>query len=185
MYLAMLGPALVVACVLATWRPAATAVLGCLILAGLLIPMTLRQLQTWRDTDALTGHILALDPNSVIGNQVKAAELARTGHNERAIPFYHAALIRDPDDPMLHLNLGNAFYRVGQYPQAIDEYQKCIADPSEYRVRATLYLGWALIKSGRPDQAESAFRQVLQLDPGNRPARESLDQLSARRVPTP
>ncbi len=147
--------------------------------------LTAIQLQAWKNTDALTSHVLAIDPISTIGNKIKAAELSRTGQPREAIPFYRAAMIRNPDDSDLHLNLANAFYHSGQYREAIPEYETAISLPSDFRIRAMLDLGWTYLKSDQPALAEREFQQVLQIDPSNPVAIESLRQLSSLRVRTP
>jgi len=183
-YLAMLGPALLVAWAL-TRLSRSTALLLTPVLICILAGLTVIQLQNWRNTDALAGHVLAIDQNSTVGNKIKAAELSRTGEPREAIPFYRAAMIRNPNDADLHLNLANAFYHSGEYAEAIPEYETAISLPSDFRMGAMLDLGWAYVKSGRPEQAEQEFQQVLQIDPYNTAAIESLRQLSSLRVRRP
>jgi Tfp pilus assembly protein PilF len=180
----MLGPALLVAWAL-TRLSRSTALLLTPVLICILAGLTVIQLQNWRNTDALAGHVLAIDQNSTVGNKIKAAELSRTGEPREAIPFYRAAMIRNPNDADLHLNLANAFYHSGEYAEAIPEYETAISLPSDFRMGAMLDLGWAYVKSGRPEQAEQEFQQVLQIDPYNTAAIESLRQLSSLRVRRP
>ena len=183
-YLAMLGPALLLAWAMTRLsRPMALLLTPILICA--LAGLTAVQLQTWKNTDALAGHVLEIDPGSTVGNKIEAAELSRTGHPRQAIPFYRAAMIRNPDDADLHLNLANAFYHCGQYRQAIGQYQAAIALPSGFRKAAMLDLGWAFVKSGQPVQAEQAFQRVLQIDPQSPEAIDALRQLSSLRVRRP
>jgi tetratricopeptide (TPR) repeat protein len=183
-YLAMIGPALLVAWALARMpRPAGLALT--MVLACSLAWLTAAQLQTWRNTEALIAHVIQIDPNSTIGNKIKAAELSRTGHPQEAIAYYRAAMIRNPNDGDLHLNLANAFYRCGRYQDAILEYNDAINLPSGFRIGAMLDLGWAYVKSGQVDAAKRVFRQVLEIDPNNPQAMRSLEQLSSADVPSP
>jgi hypothetical protein len=46
-------------------------------------------------------------------------------------------------------------------------------------------LGWAYVKSGNPVLAEREFQRILQIDPYNPEATESLRQLSSLRVRRP
>jgi protein O-mannosyl-transferase len=183
-YLAMLGPALFIAWVMTRIsRPMAW--FFALILIFAMAGLTIVQLHAWKNTDALAAHVLAIDPNSTVGNKIKAAELSRTGHPREAIPFYQAAMIRNPDDADLHLNLANAFYHSGEYQRAIPEYEAAIDLPSNFRIRAMIDLGWAYVKSGQPAKGEREFERILQIDPYNPEATESLRQLSALRVRRP
>jgi protein O-mannosyl-transferase len=180
-YLAMLGPALLVAWALVRIpRPIAWPLAFILICS--LAALTSFQIQTWKSTDSLAVHVLAIDPQSTVGNKITAAELSRAGHPRQAIPFYQAAMIRNPDDADLHMNLANAYYRTGQYQQAIPQYQAAISLPSNFRTSAMLDLGWTFVKSGQPALADQEFQQVLRSDPYNAEALESLRQLSALRV---
>jgi hypothetical protein len=183
-YLAMLGPALFIAWgVTRLSRPMGFLLAPILVCA--LTALTAVQLQTWKNTNALASHVLAIDPNSTVGNKIEAAELSRNGQPREAIPFYRAAMIRNPDDADLHLNLANAFYHCGEYQKAIPEYEAAIDLPSDFRIRGMIDLGWAYVKSGEPVQAEQEFQRILQIDPYNPEATESLRQLSALRVRRP
>jgi Flp pilus assembly protein TadD len=177
-YLAMLGPALLVAWVLQR-IPSAGASVATVILAGLLAWLTAAQLQYWRDTSALVAHTLAIDPGSVHGNVMAALELGRRGQAQQAIPSFKKAIARDPEFPGLHYNLGNAYMHLNQFDNAIDEYQLAIDQGGPQVWKAMNNLGLAYVKIGRPDLAIDEFKRVLQMDPQNESARNNLQILSA------
>jgi protein O-mannosyl-transferase len=183
-YLAMIGPALLVAWAITRMSRTMGSVITVIVICALGWVTTV-QLQTWENSRALSAHVLAIDPDSTVGNKIEAAELSRTGHPREAIPFYRTAMIRNPDDADLHLNLANAFYHCGEYQKAIPEYEAAIDLPSDFRIRGMVDLGWAYVKSGDPALAEQEFQRILQIDPYNPEATESLRQLSALRVRRP
>lgn len=122
-YLAMLGPALAVAWLAARSSALAIIALLCVALLGW---RTELQLRYWRDTASLVDHTLALDPQSTIGNKIRATDLAREGNFAAALPYYRAAMVRNPDDGDLHFNYANALRALGDYRQAMAEYETAI-----------------------------------------------------------
>jgi len=123
MYLAMLGPALALAWLAARSKTLVTIALICVVLLGWRTEMQLRH---WRDTASLVDYTLTLDPLSTIGNKVRAAELARQGNFAEALPYYRVAMVRNPADGDLHFNCANALRALGDYRQAMAEYEAAI-----------------------------------------------------------
>ena len=123
MYLPMLGPALAVAWLASRSRALGAAALVCVALLGWRSEVQLRH---WQDTTALVDYTLKLDPLSTVGNKIRAAELARQGNYADALPYYRAAMTRNPLDGDLHYNYGNALLALGRFPQAMDEYETAI-----------------------------------------------------------
>jgi hypothetical protein len=123
MYLAMLGPALALGWLASRTRALAAAALVCVALLGW---RSEAQLRHWRDTAALVDYTLAVDPLSTIGNKIRAAELARQGNYPEALGYYRRAMIRNPTDGDLHFNYANALLALGEYRQAMDEYEAAI-----------------------------------------------------------
>jgi Tfp pilus assembly protein PilF len=83
-------------------------------------------LRHWQDTRQLVNYTLRLDPQSTVGNKILAAELARQGNYADALPYYRAAMIRNPLDGDLHFNYGNALLALGRFGQAMDEFETAI-----------------------------------------------------------
>jgi tetratricopeptide (TPR) repeat protein len=180
LYLPMLGGALAVGSIVALLdrRRQIGAVLLFVIALGALASW---QLETWRDTRALAGHILALDPLSTVGNKIVAAEFSRLGEPGRAVPYYVAALVRNPNDADLHFNLGNALLHLRRFDEAILEYQRTLNLPSDnLKLDAMNNLGSAYAGAGRPDLAADEFNQVLRIQHDNPGALYNLHTLSQR-----
>ena len=83
MYLAMLGPAMAVAFLVARWRrPAVTVVLVLIALAGF---KTWTQIHVWRDTHTLFGHVMRINPTSLGAHKALAFSLAHEGKPEESL----------------------------------------------------------------------------------------------------
>jgi tetratricopeptide (TPR) repeat protein len=179
-YLAMLGPALALAAI----RGRAMLTIAAALIAFLAWQTTM-QIKTWRDDDALVGHILKLDPHSTIGNKIRGQDLAREHRWTDAIPYYQTALLRNSGDGDIHYNLANAYLYSSDLGKAVAEYQIAIGLlDGESRLRAMNNLGIAYFRSGHPAEAESEFEQVLRLDPGNADAARNLRVLAGQGVPS-
>src|SRR5947208_3394644 len=82
----------------------------------------------------------------------RAMELHQAGDLLGAIDFYKSALAIAPDRADALSNLGAAYARLGQYDDAVKEYDAALkADPSNTQIRLNLAL--AYYKSARPNQA--------------------------------
>src|SRR5207237_10623932 len=68
MYVALLGPAIVVGYILSRWpKPWLLAISGAVVIV--LSVLTYRQTGVWRDTSTLFNHTLAVNPNSLVAHQ--------------------------------------------------------------------------------------------------------------------
>jgi len=178
LYLGMLGPSLAVAVVLARtpgkWVLPISAALG----VGLAV-LSAQQLKIWRGSATLVARALAIDPGSAIGNGIVGAQLDRSGKPALAVPFFTAAIARDPGNPEFHYNLGNALLRMGEYDKSIAELETAIPLFHPPSGKAMNNLGVAYAKVGRRGEAVVEFRQVLMIDPQNAEALRNLHILSA------
>lgn len=99
----------------------------------------------------------------------RAIELHQAGDLLGAIDTYKAALTISPDRPDALSNLGAAFVRLGQFDDAIKQYEEALKhDGMNAGVRLNLAL--AFYKSARPQQAIPQLKRVLASDPDARNA---------------
>ena len=101
-----------------------------------------------------------------------AASLLLSGNLNRAV----AEGEKLPADPMALTNLGNAYLQLGRLDDAKRVLEKASDEP-----RANNLLGLALLKTGEPSRAESAFRNALNLQPDLAEANNNLGNLLAGR----
>jgi TPR repeat protein len=75
---------------------------------------------------------------------------------------------RNPKDPEIPLKLANLLYDQGQYPQAIEWYQKSLAiNPKDVNARTDL--GTAYYYIGQTGKALEEYKQSLEIDPDHKP----------------
>ena len=134
-----------------------------------------RQVTSWRNTEALFRHAIAVSaPTPVVLTNLGAA-LAEQGQLDEAIELHHVALHLAPDDARALNNLGLALHLAGRLDEAIANYRMAVTlDPG--RVSARHNLATALRDSGRLDEAIEEYRRALELDPGSVKTREALAQ---------
>ncbi len=176
-YLALLGPALLVAMILAR-RPGAATHGAALLLTVALGILTFFQVATWKNTATLADHCLSIDPGSPSAHFILAKSLTPSDP-KGAIEQYQLALKRDPGNPAMQYNLANLYLSTGRYDDAIAEYQSAIPRLApRFRPAAHNNLGVTYIKSGQKELAVEEFKTALAEDPNFAPARRSLSALT-------
>jgi Flp pilus assembly protein TadD len=182
LYLGMLGPSLAGGVILAgtpgRWALPLAAGLG----LGLAV-LSAEQLRVWRNSGTLVARALAIDPGSAVGNEIVGSQLDRVGKPAAAVPYFSAAIARDPTNPEFHYNLANAWLRMGEYEKSIEEFQAALPLFHPPSWKAMNNLGVAYVKAGRLDQAMIEFRQVLDVDPENAEAAENIRMLEPAVLP--
>lgn len=141
LYLAMLGPALILAAALALLaRPTAIAVAATTIILIALGILANFQAQTWEDSESLFEHAIAVNPDSLAGNvnlgviYADRARFAALEHRNadalaasgRAIELFQRALKRIPDDFHANKNIANMYFTRGSFDQAVRHYQAAL-----------------------------------------------------------
>ncbi|MDR2463921.1 MAG: VWA domain-containing protein [Verrucomicrobiales bacterium] len=107
---------------------------------------------------------------------------------------YAAKSAGNPDDPVLHYNLGTANYKLGHYEAAADEFQKALS-AADVKLQNFAYynLGNAQYRRGEPTektdpektrnwwrQSVQAYQGALQLDADDAQARQNLEFVQKR-----
>jgi tetratricopeptide (TPR) repeat protein len=80
-----------------------------------------------------------------------------------AIPLFQKALILEPGNPLLWLNLGIAQHRLGEYDEAEQSFQRCRAIDDDC-AEAWSALGLLLYEQERYEEAEAYYRGALSRD---------------------
>jgi tetratricopeptide (TPR) repeat protein len=108
---------------------------------------------------------------------------ARQAHYNEAIVLYHKALNLNPKMPSLRLNLGLAYFKVGDLPAATKTFEPLLkSEPgsSPEALRLVTLLGLAHYAMGEYAAAVPYLKQATAADPGNLPFRLSLAQSCLR-----
>jgi len=95
----------------------------------------------------------------------------RTGRLSEAIQAYQSALSRDPENPVIMKNLGDALYLKKEYPQALEQYQKALQSNPRFQ-QAHSSLGLAYYQMQKYKEALEEFEVVLKLDPKDEQAQK-------------
>ena len=82
-----------------------------------------------------------------------------------------------PDDSRITYNQGNAHYKEGRFPEALQAFTQPSSDEKNPNIRknAIYNTGNTLVKLGKLKEAESAYKEVLRLDPEDMDAKFNLE----------
>jgi Flp pilus assembly protein TadD len=117
---------------------------------------------------------IALDPKMGAAYQNLGVTLIPTDPAAAIEPLQHAAQLL-PEDARTKWLLGIALEATKKDALAIEQYQAAEKlDPTSVEIRNSL--GFALLRSGRAGEAESAFREALALEPPGPPAGTAAEQ---------
>jgi len=142
----------------------AWALLGVLLLSGVMGYATARQCLFWSDDLTLDYRAHEIAPHNISATTSLAAAVAQRGMDGQAMVLYQQALAIQPDFWRANVNLAYLYYAHGNYPEAARFFGRaCAADPTDGD--QFLYLGMALLEMGRLTEAEKASRTALLVRP--------------------
>jgi tetratricopeptide (TPR) repeat protein len=174
-YVALLGPALALALLLAGRSTDRILVIGGL----LLIPLgsiARAQVFVWHDTVSLFTHTLDVNPRSVAAHINLGHVLYTQGRTEEAMRHDEAALETRPHEPEAHNNLGNALLRLKRPREAAEHFRAALAvQPGS--VSAHFNLGLALADLGDIAGAKREYEEALRLAPQHAGALTNLAEI--------
>jgi hypothetical protein len=185
-YIAMLGPSLAVAAILATHNKLAIASAPAVLL--LLATLSYRQTQVWLNDQDLFTHLQEVIPdNWVASHHLFRDALARDDYSE-AETQARRFISQSPADAMAYFDLGQALRYQGHTSEAQSEFQTAMGiDPNS--VPPIIGLAGLYEDEHRFDLAIALYRQALTLDPQNPDAltglADSLEESQARPASQP
>jgi len=116
------------------------------------------------------------EPQTADGWFEQAMVLEEAGRLADAAVAYRRAIDEDNCDPVLHFNLANVLYGLGDPQRAADEFLEATRLDPTY-VEAWNNLGVALAEQGRGEEATLAFQRALQLLPAYTDAHDNLVEI--------
>jgi tetratricopeptide (TPR) repeat protein len=113
-----------------------------------------------------------------------AAELARKGQYQAAIPEWEKAITMSPADARAHNNFGQTLVHAGKNDAAIAEFRKAVAAKPVYP-EAQSNLAIALAGTGHPSEAIEHFKLAIDANPAFAEAHSNLGHVLAEqgRIP--
>jgi serine/threonine protein kinase/Flp pilus assembly protein TadD len=119
---------------------------------------------------------VAIRPDSPRSYLELAACFYRPGHEDEAITHLRRALELHPDYAHPHHPIGQAFAMKGDWPAAIESYQKCLRGKIIPRIAALVHndLSWAYRHVGATDKAIIELKEALRSNPERRDSHQQL-----------
>jgi tetratricopeptide (TPR) repeat protein len=150
----------------------------------LLGSLTWSQCLVYRDSMTLWTDTLAKNPMAWAAHTNLANLLKARGRYEEALEHYMKTLELRPHDLLGYLNLGEAFFQLGDMPRAIETYERgirCLADQPADRSKLETNMGSVYFTLGDMDRAIERFRQAIVSDPLSAHAHSNLGLALAAR----
>lgn len=123
-----------------------------------------RQVATWRDSESLFTHCLAVTGEQALPHFNLGLHLAAEQRFADAETHYRLAIELQPEYPKAHNNLGLLLKQRGELRAAIDEFRIAVAQQPAY-FHALMNLGQSLEQTGQVAEATDALRQAVELEP--------------------
>ena len=134
------------------------------LILGVCLILTEKQLGFWRDSEALFAHTLAVTKNNDIAHVNLGVAFEQEGKPDEALREYQEAAKLAPTRYQIHNNLGNLFDNLGQPDAALSEYREAIRlNPKVPFLHDSL--GIVLVELGNFGEAMNEFTNAAQLDP--------------------
>jgi len=168
-YLPLIGIFLIIACALHEWltvRPQHRTFITALVLLflGCCLALTRQQLMHWQSSISLFTQAVAVNPRSVVSQDMLAKALAGNGRIDEAIDHYAAAVSISPNDPELQYHLGRELMDAGRFGEAENHLSAALRQmPGNAMLHNAR--GVALIQEGRSPEAEREFLRAIELQP--------------------
>lgn len=98
------------------------------------------------------------------------------GDYETALKFFIDAQLDDPDNPEILYNIGNAYYKLGDFESAYKNYAQALkSENRSLKQKATYNLGNSSFRKGALDEAVKHYESALALAPDDEQAKQNLE----------
>jgi Flp pilus assembly protein TadD len=148
-----------------TWRPARIVLPA--VAAGVivvLVPLTRAQAATWRDSETLWRHALAVTDDNYFAHGGLGAALLSRGDHAGAESEFRAALRIRPNLADVQNDLGSLLAGRGRVDEALQHFRQAVELDARF-AEARHNLGMALWQRGRPADAIAEFTASLRINP--------------------
>ena len=118
--------------------------------------------------------------NAQSGNSIirSANKLFKDGKYEKAISQYKKAVEINPENPIAHYNIGNAFFSVDKWEDAAKSYDDALSKSTDerFREKALYNKGVSFSKQKKLEESIDAYKSALKLQPADEDARINLQK---------
>lgn len=179
-YLPMIGAAVGIAQAAGFAGPRRTVAVASGIAAWMvaLTLLTLWQLPTWRDSEALNSQIIRVNDQSAGGRLGLAAAFLGSGRVQEAAEELRAAVMANPDYVKARYELASTLHKLGLRQEAEEHYRAAIRLRPRWSY-AHNDLGILLAEQGRVEEAVMHFREAVSLRPDLTAQRINLERAEA------
>ena len=143
-----------------------------LVLMELFVPSIGRK---WSGMLSILLVIIFLPAAAQAGPAQDGIEAYKKGQYDRALKLFIEAQLENPEKPELLYNLGNAYYKTGDFESAYQHYLQALKSEDQSLRQKTQYnLGNTSFRKGQMEQAVKHYESALKLDPNDSQARQNL-----------
>ncbi|MBU4318676.1 MAG: VWA domain-containing protein [Proteobacteria bacterium] len=98
------------------------------------------------------------------------------GDYEAALKHFIDAQLKEPDQPEIYYNIGNTYYKLGDFGSAWKNYAEALKSPNKEIQEKTRYnMGNARFRKNQLKEAISEYEAALKLGPEDQQARDNLE----------
>jgi Ca-activated chloride channel family protein len=115
-----------------------------------------------------------------IGNSVKdGVKNFKEGNFPNSLEKFNKAETGIPDDKRISFNKGTAYYKLGDYKSALNQFEKSAgsSDDPQLKVKSLYNMGNTHLKLGDKVSAIRSYLDAITVDPNFEPAKKNLDLL--------
>ena len=163
-YLPLIGIFLMVVWGAAEWAsqrrlPGAVQATAALLVLAILLSITHRQFQYWRDSVSLWTHTLQVTHENTIAEVDLGAALVERGEIDLAMQHFRVAAMIDPHDPLSNMYLARYAQMQNRLADAIEAYKKVVEFTPDPGLKARAYsnMGYAYRDLGDESEARKCF----------------------------
>jgi Ca-activated chloride channel family protein len=114
--------------------------------------------------------------SGVYQSMQKGLEAYQSHDYEAALKYFIDAQLEDPDRSEILYNIGNAYYKLGDFNAALENYSHVLNSENKSIKHKALYnRGNANYRMNKLEDAISDYEAALKIDPGDQEAKQNLD----------
>jgi len=142
------------------------------------------QVATWKDSETLYRHALAVDPRNHVAHSLLGVVLDQRGQDDLALDHFRAAIECDPTDAIARFNLGHLLLELDRLSEARQHLEAATRmNPAD--ANAWNSLGATIEKSGDLQSALWHYRRAVEVDSAHAAARANVQGVRALLAESP